>query len=268
LERAALWHKINSNMATSNDGNGPLGDLARQPVDLLVCFAVKEEAKFFLPHRMRPAWRKKPSKPRAKAKSAIPRPMNQVDICQVWMTGIGRANAARSIRQAIALVQPERVISAGFAGGLNPALKFGAIVYEQDFDAGFAPELEDLGAVPARFYCHRRVAITAQEKRQLWQSSGADAVEMESSVIRTICREHHIPSATIRVISDDASQDLPLDFNALMTSEDRINYLKLIWAVLSRPSRIPKLVEFQRHTVVAARRLGSVLEELLRAERC
>jgi hypothetical protein len=91
---------------------------------------------------------------------------------------------------------------------------------------------------------------------------------MESSVIRTICREFKIPSTTIRVISDDAAQDLPLDFNALMTSEDRINYLKLLWAVFSRPSRIPKLVQFQHQTLDAARRLGAVLEDLLRAERC
>jgi hypothetical protein len=91
---------------------------------------------------------------------------------------------------------------------------------------------------------------------------------MESSVIRTICREFHIPSATIRVISDDATQDLPLDFNALMTSEDRINYLKLLGAVLSRPGRIPKLIEFQQQTLGAARKLGAVLEELVRAERC
>ena len=74
-----------------------------------------------------------------------------------------------------------------------------------------------------------------RRKPALWQSTGADAVEMESSVIRNICREQKIPSATIRVISDDASQDLPLDFNAMMTPEDRIHYPKLIWAVLSRP---------------------------------
>jgi hypothetical protein len=90
---------------------------------------------------------------------------------------------------------------------------------------------------------------------------------MESSVIRTICREFKIPSATVRVISDDAGQDLPLDFNALMTSDDRINYLKLMWAVFSRPSRIPKLIEFQRQTLDAARKLGAVLEDLLGAER-
>jgi hypothetical protein len=101
----------------------------------------------------------------------------------------------------------------------------------------------------------------------LWRQTGADAVEMESSVIRTICREFKIPSATVRVISDDARQDLPLDFNALMTADDRINYLKLAWAVLSQPSRIPNLIQFQRQTLDAARRLGAVLEDLLGAER-
>src|SRR5579872_5441897 len=135
----------------SND-NGPVGDLAKQPVDLLVCFAVKEEAKFFLPYPMRPVPSERPSKERnkpepQKAKSASKRPsrrpMQEGGICQVWMTGIGRANAARSIRQAISLVKPERVITAGFAGGLNPELKLGTVLYDQDYDAGFAPELED-----------------------------------------------------------------------------------------------------------------------------
>ncbi len=51
-----------------------------------------------------------------------------------------------------------------------------------------------------------------------------------------------------------------------MTSEDRINYVKLLGAVLSRPSRIPKLIGFQRQTISAARKLGGLLEELLRAE--
>ena len=230
-------------------GCGPVGRLAKPPVDLLVCFAVEEEMKFFAPHR-----------------PGGGQPL--AGTFQVWMTGIGRKNAAENMRDAIARVRPERVITAGFAGGLNPDLKCGTVVYEQDFDAGFGPELEDLGAAPAKFHCHRRVAITAQEKAALWRDTGADAGEMESSVIRTICREFHIPSATIRVISDDATQDLPLDFNALMTSEDRINYLKLLGAVLSKPSRIPKLIQFQHHTIGAARKLGAVLEELLRAERC
>jgi len=234
---------------TRRQGRGPVGSVASPPVGVLVCFAVQEEMKFFAPHRSggdESQW---------------------ATTFQVWLTGMGRKNAAESARKAIARMKPERVITAGFAGGLNPALKFGSIVYDQDFDAGFEAELADLGAAPARFYCHRRVAITVDEKAALWKETGADAVEMESSVIRTICREFRIPSATIRVISDDAMQDLPLDFNALMTSQDRINYLKLFGAVLGRPRQIPKLIQFQRQTVAAAGRLGAALEYLLRAER-
>jgi adenosylhomocysteine nucleosidase len=239
-----------NNFLERRRGCGPVGSVATPPVGLLVCFAVEEEMKFFAPHR------------------SGGKGFQLATTFQVWMTGIGRKNAAENVRKAIARMRPERVITAGFAGGLNPKLKCGTVVYEQDFDAGFGLDLEDLGAVPAKFHCHRRVALTAEEKAALWRQTGADAVEMESSVIRTICREFRIPSATIRVISDDASQDLPLDFNALMTSEARINYLKLFGAVLSRPSRIPKLIEFQQQTVGAARKLGAVLEELLRAERC
>jgi adenosylhomocysteine nucleosidase len=254
-------------MALHNKGYGPVGRLAKPPVDLLLCFAVKEEMKFFrdpadgIPVRVRGAGRKG-------AAGAIREPAREAGGTQVWVTGIGRRNAADNIREALTKVRPERVITAGFAGGLNPALKLATVIFEEDFGAGFGRELERLGAVPAKFYCHRRVAITTAEKRVLWQQSGADVVEMESSVIRTICREFKVPSATIRVISDDATQDLPLDFNALMTSEDRINYLKLLWTVFSRPSRIFKLMAFQQQTLAAARKLGAVLEDLLRAERC
>jgi adenosylhomocysteine nucleosidase len=236
----------------SHKGCGPIGKLSPKPVELLVCFAVKEEARFFMEGMV------------YRSEDAAPEPRRP--LYQVWMTGMGRRNALEGIRNAIALVQPKRVITAGFAGGLNPNLKFGTILYDEDYNTGFASQLEQLGAFRAVFFCHRLVAITAVEKAALWQSTGADAVEMESSVIRTICREHKIPSATIRVISDDATQDLPLDFNALMTPEDRIHYPKLIWAVLSRPGRIGRVMAFQQQTTEASRHLGAVLAQLLRTE--
>ena len=240
-------------MVKIHNGCGPIGKLSPKPVDLLVCFAVKEEARFFMDGMV------------YRSDDATPNP--QRPLYQVWMTGMGRRNAVEGIRQAIELVKPKRVITSGFAGGLNPKLNFGTIVYEEDFNAGFGPQLEQAGAVRATFHCHRRVAITAAEKAALWQSTGADVVEMESSVIRNICRERKIPGATIRVISDDAGQDLPLDFNALMTPEDRIHYPKLIWAVLSRPGRIGRLMSFQQQTMEASRRLGAALAGLLGAKR-
>ena len=81
--------------------------------------------------------------PRQEASNPTPRLLYQL-----WMTGIGRRTRWKSIRQAIELVQPGRVITSGFAGGLNPALKFGAIVYDQDVDAGLPTRTGRVGRCP------------------------------------------------------------------------------------------------------------------------
>ena len=172
---------------------------------------------------------------------------------------MGRKNAEDNIHKTLSKIRPRLVVTAGFAGGLNPGLKVGTVVFEEDIEAGLTAKLLAAQAVPVRFHCAARVAVTAAEKQALWTSSGADAVEMESAVIRTICREQHIPAATVRVISDAAGEDLPMDFNALMTSDYRINCTKLAWKILSGPQKIPRLMNFRKQTVFAARKLAEVL---------
>jgi len=58
-------------------------------------------------------------------------------------------------------------------------------------------------------------------------------------------------------------QDLPLDFNSLMTLEQTISFSKLALALVKSPGKIPKLMELQRHTRFAAQELAKVLETLL-----
>ena len=196
----------------------------RERVGFLVCFAVKEEAAF--------AW---------------PLPMVR-DGRDMLITGMGRRNTSEQFRKALERLNPECVLTCGFAGALDPALKIGDVLYDEDFEAGFAKKLEALGARPGTFHCSTRVAVTVSEKAELRRTTGADAVEMESSVIRTLCRERKISSATIRVISDTANEDLPLDFNVLMTSQQKISLPRLVFALLKSPQKVPRLMHLQSNT--------------------
>ena len=206
----------------------------------LVCFAVLEEAAPF--RRLR------------------------VPGVEILVTQMGQAIAGRRFLERLLGGSPGRVLTCGFAGGLNPGLRSGTVVFDADPGLPLASRLEAAGAVEARFLCTERVAVTVGEKSALRASSGADAVEMESGVIRGICRERGIPAATIRVISDEAGEDLPVDFNALMRPDGRLDFPRLILTLLGSPGRISGMIRLGRTTSHAARALAKVLAEALAVE--
>lgn len=185
---------------------------------------------------------------------------------EILVSGMGAANARKALLDRLQRPgpQPRLVLTCGFAGGLDPALPRGAVVHDTDPDAGLSSSLAEAGSIAVRFVCSPRVAVTAAEKAQLRHNTGADAVEMESAVIRALCRERRIPSATLRVISDAAADDLPVDFNALMSPNMRLQFGKLAAHLLRSPGSIPGLLRLRRHTVDAARRLATALAIVLR----
>jgi adenosylhomocysteine nucleosidase len=205
----------------------------------LVCFAVKEEAIFFRP------WAG-----------------SQADV-QLLITGMGRENAEQAFLQTLSGGLPRLVLTCGFAGGLDPDLKSGDVVYETDDSAELEQALTRSGARAGRFHCADLVAVTAASKQELRRQTGAAGVEMESGAIRTIARKKGIPSATLRVILDTAGEDLPLDFNRLMTPDMRMDPVKLGLSLARAPGKIPGLIRFGKQTRMAARALSRVLEQVL-----
>ncbi len=186
------------------------------------------------------------------------------DLMQVLVTGMGPDRARTVTGQALQRWNPSLVLTCGFAGGLNPALPSHTVVTETDPElAGLQQALCGAGAVPGRFHCSDRVIADVAGKARLFKTTGADAVEMESGVIRALCRDHSIPSATVRVISDAADEALPLDFSALMKPDYSMDYLKLAGALMKKPGKIPELMRFRKHIMACANTLAAVLAAAL-----
>jgi adenosylhomocysteine nucleosidase len=184
----------------------------------------------------------------------------------VLVTGMGRHNARRRSFLALASYQPELALTCGFAGGLDPALARGDVVFAADPAFVWRERLLAAGAQPAKFHCAERITATATEKRQLRESTGADAVEMESAAIEAECRRRGVPCATVRVISDAAGEDLPVDFNRFLGSDHRLELTRLLGAALRRPALVRALLELRRATRAAARRLAAVLAAVTAAD--
>jgi adenosylhomocysteine nucleosidase len=179
----------------------------------------------------------------------------------ILITSIGRKNAEKSVREFLPTNSPELVLTCGFAGGLNPDLKLGEVVFETTSE-NLRTRLSAAGAKPAKFFCADRIATTVAEKNKLHKETGVDAVEMESLAIHDVCREHDIPCATVRVISDTASEDLPLDFNELAKSDLSLDYGKLALAIAKSPQKIGALMKLQKQTKAATEKLAEILGKI------
>ena len=153
------------------------------------------------------------------------------------------------------------MLTCGFAGGLDPALKIGDVIFEPQDVSSHEKRLH-AGASPGKFFCADRIASTAAEKKKLRAETGADAVEMESAPIHAVCRERGIPCATVRVISDTASEDLPLDFNSLSKPDKNLDYGKLFLAIAKSPGKVGALMQLQKKTKFAAEKLAEVLAKI------
>ncbi len=206
-------------------------------ISLLICFAVPEEAASF---------------------RRLVRLRDGLSICR---TGMGEVNARSVFLRQVDQSPPDYVVTTGFAGGLSKHLKPGDIVWDRDQSFPAVGVLANpMGR--ATFTHTRRVAWSIAQKTQLHRETGADAVDMESMIIRSECASLGIPSATVRVISDTANEDLPMDFHLVMSSGMQINWMKLFCYLIAHPRTVSKLLRFRRRIEDCGQVLGSSLASL------
>ncbi len=189
----------------------------------------------------------------------------------VWHTGVGPERCAARVSALLAQEPVERVISAGFAGGLDPRLAPGAVVIAENFSDPAL--LEAARRVPGeRFYTRLssqpRIVESVEEKRRLFEQTGASAVDMETETVFSLCEARGIPMLSVRAISDAAGEPLPVPYAVWFdgaTQRPRVG--SLLFFLATHPARIPPFARFVQNIGLARRRFTEFLAAFVSSPR-
>jgi len=191
----------------------------------------------------------------------------QIAICH---TGIGGESATRQLRELTRRHRPQSLISAGFAGGLDPRLVVGNLLVATNFSD--EKLLDAARHVCEDFACcyfgtlttQPQVAETSESKIFLHQTTRASAVDMETEVIAEACRKLCIPMIALRAISDIASEQLPVPFAVWFDAQKQTpRPAALLRYLAQNPSRIRPFARFVSDINHARRKLTDYLENII-----
>lgn len=193
----------------------------------------------------------------------------------VLLTGVGGKSAWVETTKIVWDGDVDICISSGLAGGLRSEYQVAEILAAREIQAiawkrvvASDPQLLHLAeATGARlvdsFYSAERVIRLASEKQELGKV--ADAVEMESGEVLYEAAVFGAKGIAIRGISDTSIEDLPLDFNKVMTSEGKVSFHRVLGEVVRHPLSMPALVRFGNQSRIAAEKLASFLDRYVEA---
>ncbi len=184
-------------------------------------------------------------------------------------SGMGPGLAKKATQALIDGHSPPWIISAGFSGALQPAMKIGDIVVANSIVDTEGTELAidlKMAADPAKgLYVGRlltvdRIIRTVEEKRALAERCGALAVDMESLAVAQVCRQAKVRFLAVRVISDDLSADLPAEISSVVGSSGTVRLGAAVGAIFKRPGSVKDLWRLREQAMDAAERLSKFLE--------
>ena len=150
------------------------------------------------------------------------------------------------------------LVSTGFCGGLDPALKPLDIFIP--VGQALPPAKTNRPYKTGALLSIDHVAVTASEKSE-FHKTGVRVIEMEAAAVAEKARAYNLPFYCIRVVTDTATESFPLDFNHMRDDNGRFSRTKIVAAALRRPSVFPKLIELNKRCKRAAEALGDFIAD-------
>jgi len=191
--------------------------------------------------------------------------------CLVFHTGLGADLAHRRMERFLDEWPVEGVISSGYAGGLAPDLKAGALFLAENVSSPrwFAAARRVLGGEARTGALHTAPATVegVAERLALAQKTGAQAVDMESAPLARLCKARGIAFLSLRAISDGADEELAVPFTVCFDAQTQKPKVGALLAYLLRhPGRIAGFIAFVNRLGQVRRGLTRALVSLLAAE--
>lgn len=180
-------------------------------------------------------------------------------------SGIGSEKASISTESLIEVFRPRRILSAGFAGGLdislsrNTIVQAGRLIRHTDNKKLILSEEH-----PATLLTVDKAIATSEEKKRLRHEFSAEIVDMETFAIAEVCMSKNVPIHSLRIIFDDANETLPQDVLRLCGQlEKSTSQLvgSLVGTLFRRPSSVFDLANLKERAIVASDKLAKVIVE-------
>lgn len=192
-------------------------------------------------------------------------------------SGLGET-AARDAAEVLLQNGATALLSFGLAGGLDPSLRCGTVLAPGQVIMAQAESLPCDDALLAYLYpralhntSHERaplahaphVLATVADKTALRATTRACAADMESSGVGKAARAAGVPFAVLRVIADEAGEDLPSIALKAADPDGSVRALRAIRLAVRHPWQIPGLIRLGRSTARATRVLDHLAQAIV-----
>lgn len=196
------------------------------------------------------------------------RHLRSTDGTLVVTTGMG-SSAASTGAQALISAGARALASWGMAGGLDPALPAGTVILPTEVlapdgrvhrcEAGWRNRLNaTIAARGGRLLTRAASVGSVEDKAELFRTTGAVAVDMESAAIAGVAEQHGVPFLAVRVVVDSAGDVLPHAVRAAADSEGHLQIWRLIGALALAPNELAPLIRLAQRYRAANRSLATI----------
>src|SRR5262249_17149324 len=99
---------------------------------------------------------------------------------------------------------------------------------------------------------------SVEDKAELFRTTGAVAVDMESAAVAEVAEQHGLPFLAVRVVVDSAADSLPRAVTPGADSEGHLQIWRLIGTLAMAPNELAPLIRLARRYRAANRSLATV----------